>query len=318
MIARLQAPCFVLALTDDSAFHYSTPDAAGRVLQEWMEEARESGDPKRIQRAERLVIVQNTQTCGVLTCDGCGAEFDNGEDDPGEHLEDAEDEREEISVAVEFGWTRGDGDEMHCPDCPPLPDSRPGAADVPLPLEMPHDQFVALVKTGLTSHDAWLQATATPELAARARAWLIQAKAEVEQDIGTRRQQMTAAVGGLALDHPTRKKAEAEFFDWRNKARAFRRLVERRLLEISDVVRQNDIERRNRNREINSELDQTSAALFRLAGAVEAAASGQVDLGEVDALLDQLTVPHGHNGDTRTVRQVLAARTAKASMKAAV
>jgi hypothetical protein len=132
MITRLNAPCFVLVLNEDRELHFEGMDRAASVLQSQMADARESGDPDEIKRAERLVIEANPQACGVLTCDGCGIEYEDDED--GGHLTDVAEDRAAIESAVSSGWTRDNGDTVHCPACPALTRSEPGPDDVPLPL----------------------------------------------------------------------------------------------------------------------------------------------------------------------------------------
>lgn len=135
MITRLSAPCFVLVLNDNE-FHYETLERAAPRLRSWIEDAHDSGDLEAVIRAELLVIEQNRQTCGVLTCDGCGAEYED-EDEDGCHLTDVTEEHAAIKSAVRSGWTRDNGDTVHCPDCPALTRSEPGPDDVPLPILAP-------------------------------------------------------------------------------------------------------------------------------------------------------------------------------------
>jgi hypothetical protein len=134
MITRFNEPCFVLVM-NDREFHYETAERAAAVLRSKIDEARQYGDADELKRAERLVVEQNRQTCGVLTCDGCGTEYEDDED--GGHLTDVAEDQAAIAAAVASGWTRDNGDTVHCPACPKLTRSEPGPDDVPLPILAP-------------------------------------------------------------------------------------------------------------------------------------------------------------------------------------
>lgn len=131
MITRLAEPCFVLTPAPASDRHYTSLEPAAKALHEHLEDIRSNADPDQLQRAERIVIEQRRDTCGVLTCDGCGTEHED-EETGGNHLTSVEEDQDEITSAVADGWTRDNGDTVHCPDCPPLTRSEPGPADVPM------------------------------------------------------------------------------------------------------------------------------------------------------------------------------------------
>lgn len=137
MIANLTAPCFVLdpspKADDGGTWHHVDIEAAARALHEHLSEIRADNDADQLARAMDIVIVQNAAACKTLTCDGCDYEFED--DETGwSHLTTAEQEQIMTRMALDSGWTRGEGNTIHCTSCPDLIDPAPGPSEYDVPL----------------------------------------------------------------------------------------------------------------------------------------------------------------------------------------
>jgi hypothetical protein len=137
MIVSLTAPCFVLdpsPNTDDGGtWHHVDVEAAARALHEHLSEIRADNAADQLARAMHIVIVQNAAACKTLTCDGCGDEFEDDET-AWSHLMTDEDERTMTRMALDSGWTGGEGNTIHCTRCPTLIDPAPGPSEYDVPL----------------------------------------------------------------------------------------------------------------------------------------------------------------------------------------
>jgi hypothetical protein len=167
----------------------------------------------------------------------------------------------------------------------------------------------------------WHQATATPEAAAKAKAWLIESKASVLNQLSMRRSDYKVAMTGHDKWSPEGRRIVAEYHAWRAKAMGFQALVDKRLREMKTWASRPASDSFKVRAEAHADYMQkqlyyVQRSLFQVADAIAGFNDGEVTGAELVKLLDTVTVPHD-GADTRTLQQVLDAMAAKKEEAAA-
>jgi hypothetical protein len=175
------------------------------------------------------------------------------------------------------------------------------------------DEYSALMKKALTNELHWHGLTATPPEAQQARDWLEDTLSRVKRDFEVRKAEWNLVTAREMRGSKAYRRELERYELWKISAIRFRNLCEDRLRELkrSHLVRGGNAKpaavtkAQAHSEYMNRQLHHTSTSLVKLAEAVATFEQGDMSPRDLASCLDDLTVPHGGDGE-KTLRELLA------------